>query len=149
MSFASSWSVVAYSPYSYVFTVVSSALWVIYALDWGLISLGWISGIGTCVAAVYAGIFLWFSDHDDHRRSYLLRWIAGGTVLLLSAATFHLIVGSKSTVFNVLCCAAACFSSLAAFYNVVSCLISRPSPSFHSRIMHACMRSALCFAIYI
>jgi hypothetical protein len=106
-------------------------------MDWGLTTLGRLSGFGACVSAIYVGIFLRFSDHADHRRTYLLRWIAGGTVLLLAAIAFHFIVGGKSTVFNVLCCAAACFSSLAAFYNVVSCLISRPSPSFHSRIMHA------------
>jgi hypothetical protein len=96
-------------------------------MDWELTPLGWLSRVGACVSAIYVGIFLWFSDHADRRRTYLLRWIAGGIVLLLAAIAFHFIVGGKSTVFNALCCAAACFSSLAPFYNVVSCLITRPS----------------------
>ncbi|KAM0826858.1 hypothetical protein ACQ4PT_068594 [Festuca glaucescens] len=122
MSFFRAWSVVAYSPYAYLFTLVTSGLWVIYAMDWGLTPLGWLSRVGACVSAIYVGIFLWFSDHADRRRTYLLRWIAGGTVLLLAAIAFHFIVGGKSTVFNVLCCAAACFSSLAPFYNVRTAL---------------------------
>ncbi|KAK1626169.1 hypothetical protein QYE76_000484 [Lolium multiflorum] len=101
---------------------VPGGLWVIYALDWGLTPLGWLSGFGACVSAIYVGIFLRFSDHADRRRTYLLRWIAGGIVLFLAAIAFHFIVGGKSTVFNVLCCVAACFSSLAPFYNVRTAL---------------------------
>lgn len=107
-----------YAPYAYLYTLVTSALWVVYGLDWGLVPLLRLNATGAGLAAVYIGLFLWRSDAADRRRTYLLRLIAGGAALLVGAFCIDQFV--SKAMYGCVCSVVSWVASVAPFYKIVS-----------------------------
>ncbi|PNT76405.1 hypothetical protein BRADI_1g47937v3 [Brachypodium distachyon] len=122
------------SPYAYVFTFVSSGLWLIYnSLDGGvpyLLSFG-----GVLLGIFYVFLFLYLSDAHDRRRTYLLFYVLGGT-LFFFASVFVYIFTSES-IYGHLCSAVSIVTALFPFWNMWTVIQTRSMATMPAPIIPA------------